>query len=177
MPLSFPPLQVISLGGEEVNGVTYEQRIARDGKGFRAYVKFSIPSNGTFDIRMVVVGNAVRFSRTLELTKGNIEYTSYRNAVLSGGTLVTTSNNLNDTSLVTPNIQFYTAPTVTTIGTESDFVPLKTDTSSPSGRSVSATVPSDPLRYYTPRTFLLRIVNKETTVADGVFRFHFGNLD
>lgn len=175
MPLSFPPLPVISLGGEEVNVVTYEQRIARDGKGFRAYVKFSIPASGTFDIRMVVIGPAVRFSRTLELTRGDITYTSYRNATLSGGTLVTTSNNLSDTSLVTPNIQFYNAPVVTTVGTESDYVSLKTD--SLASRSVSVTIPSDPLRYYTPRTFLLRIVNNDNVVADGVFRFHFGNLD
>ena len=175
MPLSFPPLKEITVDNPFLYVRGYTEELAVKGKEYRAYVKFTIPGGGTLDIRMEVTDYAVRFGRLIDLSRGDITYTSYVNSVLSDGTPVTTVSNLNDQFPLAPNIQFYTAPTVTTIGPESDYLALRTDTQTIQ-RASSTSSGNEPLRFYSPKTFLLRIVNRDANQAEGVFRFHFGNL-
>ena len=89
--------------------------------------------------------------------------------------MIETVSNLNDKfPSETPNIKFYSSPTVITIGNLSDFVALKTD--SVSSRSVSSSSPTEYKRYYSAKTFLLELKNLDNNTASGVFRFEFGNL-
>lgn len=176
-----PPSAVAISGQPEVKVVnepvvkTNTNKLSELGKMFRVFYKFTIPGNGTIYIRMEVTGDAIRNGRIIDLTYGNIEYTSYYNSVVSGGTLIPTVSNLNDKfPLETPNIKFYSTPDVSTIGNMSDFVALKTD--SVSSRSVSSSSPTESQRYYSAKTFLLEIKNLDNNIASGVFRFEFGNL-